>query len=292
MDDVELQLRNVLKSFADVRPHEWMNGALARISLNGHKEPTRELEAAFTSARRALGTESVPEGTEIAAGTQRIPLRGWGASDVGRALLLVVSTRHRSPPAVVSALFRLGDENERVSIVRALGLLPDGPGLKAVALEAGRVNSVALFSALALDNPYPAEHYTDHEFNQLVLKAMFMGQPIGRIVGLEARANEDLSRMSEDFYDERTAAGRPAPVDIWLALVPHASPRGIELAKQHVSHADPGHRFHAALSLGRAAERLPELRDLLGDRRLRETDDRVLRALNFNDGRGFERPRS
>jgi hypothetical protein len=291
MDDVEQQLRKVLKSFADNRSHEWMGGALARVSLNGQTEPMAELESAFTSARRALGTDSVPDGTEIIAGPQRVALRGWVVSDVGRALLLVIATRHRSPPALVSALFRLGDESERVSIVRALGLLPDGPGLKAVALEAGRVNSVALFSALALDNAYPAQHYTDHEFNQLVLKAMFMGQPIGRIAGLDARANSDLSRMSEDFYDERTAAGRPAPVDIWLALVPHASPRGIELAKQHVSHADPGHRFHAALALGSAAERLPELRGLLEERLLRETDDRVRRALNHYDGRGLERPR-
>jgi hypothetical protein len=41
-----------------------------------------------------------------------------------------------------------------------------------------------LSQALALDNPYPAAYYTGHEFNQLILKAVFMGLPIERTVGL------------------------------------------------------------------------------------------------------------
>ena len=49
-------------------------------------------------------------------------------------------------------------------------------------------------------------------------KALFIGVPIARIVGLRRRLNPDLSRMARDYASERRAAGRTVPADLSLAL--------------------------------------------------------------------------
>ena len=107
-------------------------------------------------------------------------------------------------------------------MLRGLALFPGGPALKSLALGAGRADSLLLFSALALDNPYPATYYAEQEFNQMVLKALFNRLSIERIEGLERRTGPDLARMCMDYIAERRAAGRDVPPDIWLALGPDA----------------------------------------------------------------------
>jgi hypothetical protein len=268
-----------LEALLDGEGSRWL--ASARAEVIRAEEPRHALERLFPAAARALGRRNVPDDARIEIDGATHELRGWQASDVGRALLLLAGSARLPAGELAARLFRVGDESERAAIVRSLPLLPDGATLKPIALEVGRVNSQSLFGALALGNPYPAAHYTDHEFNQLVLKTMFMGLPLGAVVGLERRANADLARMCGDFYDERTAAGRAVPVDIWLALVPFAAAAQLELAKQHLRHADAAHRFHAAVALGRRGARHPELRALLTERAKHETDARVLAALRY-----------
>jgi hypothetical protein len=266
-----------LEALLDGEGARWL--ASARAEVIRAEEPRHALERLFPAVARALGRRSVPDDVRIDVDGESQDLRGWQTSDVGRALLLLAGSTRVPSGELAAKLFRVGDESERAAIVRSLPLLPEGETLKPIALEVGRVNSAALFGALALGNSYPAAHYTEHEFNQLVLKTMFMGLPLGAVVGLERRANAELARMCGDFYDERTAAGRSAPADIWLALVPFAATARLELAKQHLSHADPAHRFHAAVALGRRGVRVPELRQKLAERVKHETDPRVLAAL-------------
>jgi hypothetical protein len=266
-----------LEALLDGEGSRWI--ASARAEIIRAEDPCSALERLFPAVARALGRRNVPDDARIEIDGESHGLRSWQVSDVGRALLLLVGSTRLPSGELAAKLFRAGDESERAAIVRSLPLLPDGAALKPIALEVGRVNSAALFGALALGNPYPAAHYTEHEFNQLVLKTMFMGLPLGGVVGLERRANADLARMCGDFYDERTAAKRSVPVDIWLALVPFATADRLELAKQHLKHAEAAHRFHAAVALGRRGARHAELRALLAERAKHETDARVLAAL-------------
>jgi len=266
-----------LEALLDGDGSRWL--AAARAEIIRADEPRHALERLFPAVARVLGRRNVPDEASIEIDGEAHALRGWQTCDVGRALLLLAGSSRLPPGELAAKLFRAGDESERAAIVRSLSLLPEGATLKPIALEAGRVNSVTLFGALALDNPYPAAHYSEREFNQVVLKTMFMGLAVGAVVGLERRANAELARMCGDFYDERTAAGRSAPVDIWLALVPFATGARLDLAKQHLAHADAAHRFHAAVALGRRGARYPELRALLAERAKHETDSRVLAAL-------------
>lgn len=208
----------------------WLRQARARLAQC--ESPVAELARLSAIAGRALEPRPVGEPTVIHTGAGAVDLGSFNRVDLAR-LVLLLEALDGEPPADTNWLqqyFRAGDKNEQLTTVRALALL-DGDGrLKPIALDAGRRNDAALFAALALDNPYPAAYYDEREFNQLVLKALFLEQPLARVQGLAARANPELSRMCEDYVEEREAAGRAVPGDIWLALLPHASPRGQAMA--------------------------------------------------------------
>jgi len=124
-------------------------------------------------------------------------------------------------PDVVTTLFRTGSEREQIGVLRALPLLPDGAGLVALAREASRTNDVTVFSALACDNTFPVRFLPDAALEQLVLKGLFLGVPVGRIEGIESRVTVELQRMISDYASERRAAGRPVPSEVpWLLGLP------------------------------------------------------------------------
>ena len=75
-----------------------------------------------------------------------------------------------------------------------------------------------MFEALACENPYPAAHFPERNFNQMVLKALFNSIELSRIDGLSGRRNAELSRMARDYAAERRAAGRAVPADIDAAI--------------------------------------------------------------------------
>ncbi len=259
----------------------WLEQALLRISDSDDIE--NELAKLSAMARRKTGNGHLdPELAPIVTPLGELNIGGWPVADAARTALILkaIETADGNEQSLVEFLFRHGDETERAAIARALSLLDTGTALKLLLLEAGRANSLQLVSAVSLGNPYPAAHYSEPEFNQLVLKALFLGLPIEPVVGLEQRCNPELSRMCEDYYDERTAAQRTVPVDIWLALGPCASSRGESLMLEHLSHDSPGHRCYAATAIGRRLTDHPRLRDALASRKKTETNKRVMSALN------------
>jgi hypothetical protein len=48
----------------------------------------------------------------------------------------------------------------------------------------------------------------------MVLKTLFLGVALERILGLDRRKTAELARMAEDYASERKAAGRSVPADI------------------------------------------------------------------------------
>jgi len=161
------------------------------------------LLAAFSGAARKVGKE----GAEV-------PERGtWGADEIARAALLVRGVASVSP----EELYDRGDNRERQAVLRALPLLAEPERFLPLAIEACRTNVLTIFEAMACENPYPAAHFPEPNWNQMVLKAAFNGIGLARITGLASRSNDELARMASDFAAERRAAGRPVPAD--LALV-------------------------------------------------------------------------
>jgi hypothetical protein len=162
------------------------------------------LLAAFSGAARKVGKAAIA-----------IADRGtWGADEVARAALLI-----RAYPRIVpDELWAHGDNRERQAVLKALPLLPEPERFAALAIEACRTNVLTVFEAIACENPYPAQHFPELHYNQMVLKAAFNGVALARIVGLRARLSPELSRMATDFAAERRAAGRPVPADLGLII--------------------------------------------------------------------------
>jgi hypothetical protein len=166
----------------------------------------RELESLFAAAARLFGTSPVAA------------LAGRPADEVARGLLLQIQVgrANGSGLALVEDRFRCGDNRERQAILRALPWLDDPRRFVRLAVHACRTNVTPVFEAIACDNPYPAEHFSDDAFNQMVLKTMFVGLPVARVVGLDRRRSAELRRMAEGYASERRAAGRPVPDDVAL----------------------------------------------------------------------------
>jgi len=146
---------------------------------------------------------------------------GWTRRDAVRAALLdaaLALARASDAVGLVDALLRRGEIGEQESVLRALPILADPARFVALAIDACRTNAASVFAAVACDNPYPARHFPQHAFNQLVLKAIFLGLPVIRVVGLAERATPELARMVAAYASERRAAGRPVPEDVGLVL--------------------------------------------------------------------------
>lgn len=162
-----------------------------------------KLRVAFSGAGRRLGQDPVS-----AAGMPAL-----GRDELGRIALLVAAS---ADAETTRELFRRGDARERQAVLRALPLLAEPAAHLELAIDACRTNVVPVFEAIACDNPYPAREFPDAAFFQMVLKALFVGAPVARIVGLRERTTEELERMVEAFASERRAAGRPVPEDAKL----------------------------------------------------------------------------
>lgn len=279
MNHYRARLMEVLRACPPER-YAWLEEAVARIRAGD--DQANELAMLSAMARRKMGDCPLPEnlaGLDTPAGP--VYLDHWTTADLARAVLILAAMEVTADAgqAAIGFLFRQGDETERAAIARGLALFDDRARLKHLIAEAGRANSLQLVSAVSLRNPYPQAHYTEREFNQLVLKNLFMGQSIAQIMGLEKRANPELSRMCEDYYDERTAAGREVPCDIWLAMGPYASERAEKLMSEHLSHDNPEHRCYSGIAIGHRLKQRPQLRKVLEDRLKIETNARVLQAL-------------
>ncbi len=179
-------------------------------------------EAAFAAAGRRLGTAAAPGDAVVSddAGSAW-SIAAWGLDEIGRAVLLIEgsgSVPVATQVAWVDGLYRTGALRERQAILRALALLPAPERFLAVALDACRTSTQPVFEAIACENPYPATHFPEDSFNHLVLKAVFTGVPLARILGLARRLTPELARMADDYTKERAAAGRSIPDDLDMLM--------------------------------------------------------------------------
>jgi hypothetical protein len=206
---------------ADASSRQWLEEVAAR--------PDGPLSAvAFRAAFAGAGRRLRGAQLNLSNGEQRVVRDlgivapdDWGLDGLARAALLLRALEIMPPErhvALVREVYLKGDEREQVAVLRSLPLLP-GPGrFLEIGTDGCRTNVRDVFEAIACENPYPAAHFPEPAFNQLVLKAYFVGVPVLRILGLERRKTPELRRMAADYASERRAAGRPVPADIDLAI--------------------------------------------------------------------------
>ena len=177
--------------------------------------------------------------------------RGWSVDQAVRTLF-VLSFPSQEPVSFVTTLdqlFGTGEVGELVALYQALPLLPHPTAHVLRAAEGIRTNIKTVFCAVAHQNPYPSERFSEDQWNQMVLKCQFIDVPMSMIVGLDQRANARLATMVVDFIHERWAAKRPVALEMWRCVGRFADARALDDLKLVLTTGSPTEKQAAALAL-------------------------------------------
>jgi hypothetical protein len=244
----------------DERGLAWYRGA-----LDGVMQATggRALGIAIGQAPRRLGRAALALGADdlAQASAMRTGLdpRDWSVDQLARIALMVASHRDdKSFAATLDKFCASAEINELIAICRGLPVYPAAALIEPRAREAVRSGMKPVFEAVAHNNPYPCEVFADDDWNQMVVKAIFIGATLWPIQGLDARANPDLARMLVALVHERRAAGRVISAEVWRCIVPSADADGVAAMVQAWDGDESDHRCAIALALrakpGRAVD--------------------------------------
>jgi len=198
----------------------WLAEALAPT------EDRQAIDLAFGLAPRRLGKRSLSDDAERRAHAAAL-LPGWDPSlwAVDEAARVLIAAQAADVDgATLDRLARHADIAEQVALYRGLPLYGPQLDLHDLLGRGLRTHATPVFQAIAHRNPWPAAHLDEHRWNHLVLKALFMEISLTPLIGLQARANPALSRMAQDYADERRAAGRQVPDDLWHCVRPEDTP--------------------------------------------------------------------
>ena len=233
----------------------WLESATARVS---GAAGDRELFFAIGEAPRRVGRDQLaPAATELQEATASRPgwdPRDWTLEGATRVRLLLASTADDGTFARrLDTLCNAADVNELVAFYRGLPLYPD-PARHVLRAAEGLRSSIRLvFEAVAHRNPYPSEQLPETAWNQMVLKALFVGSRLDRIVGLDARANSALAQMLRDYAHERWAARRVISPELWRCVGPYATGGALDDFRRLLELGTEHERQAAALALASSA---------------------------------------
>jgi hypothetical protein len=227
--------------------------------------PERDLHVFLGLAPRRLGKADLAlSGAELAEADAARPgwsPRAWSVDGAARVLALLVYKGERPFAETFKDLRRTSDAAEMVALYRGLPLYPEPDSLAFEVGEGLRSNLKPVFEAIAHENPYPRDHFDEHRWNHMILKALFVGSRLAPVVGLDDRANPELARILHEYAHERWAAGRPVTPELWRCVGPFAtSPEALADLERALG-GTPAEARAAALAL--AASPAPEAKAML-----------------------------
>lgn len=165
----------------------------------------------------------------------------WDQFRLARVILLLVLAEQEKDVFLdtLAALRDTADLRESAAIFSAYPLLPHQEELVESAVDGLRTNIVDVFDAIALNNPFPSRHFSDEEWNQMVLKAIFINRPLYRIIGIGEKTNAALAAAISDLAHERWAAGREITPEAWRSVIPFVDERiGSDLERLSASECE------------------------------------------------------
>jgi hypothetical protein len=204
---------------------------------------------AFSRASRFFKKEAISgKGGSTMPFPEGVDPTAWDSLQVARIyLVLQLPFQKEAWQAILQQLFETGDLYEQQALYAALPLFPNPEALLPRAIEGCRTNMSLVFDAIALRNPYPSRFFPEANWNQLVLKAIFMQRPLYLIQGLDHRRNAALAAMATDFAHERWAAGRAVMPEVWRLLVPFMGPQYLVDLKKVLESTDATEQKAGAL---------------------------------------------
>ncbi|WP_414568969.1 EboA family metabolite traffic protein [Nostoc sp. CCY 9925] len=230
---------------------------------------------AFSAVPRYLGKQNLQlTSQDLEAAEEAIPgwnPGNWSVDQAGRTLLLLalpyddaegyVRVSFGEAVPTLDKVFSSADMGELVALYQSLPLLPHPELHRHRAAEGIRSNMSNVFQAIALRNPYPANYLDNAAWNQMVLKAVFVGSPLHLIWGLDRRANPELAKMLTDYAHERWAAKRSVTPELWRPVGKFADSAIIADLEKVLINGDIAEQQAAALACAESA--LPEAQVLL-----------------------------
>ena len=182
---------------------EWLREASAAAAADASS-----LRSRFAMVGRKVGRETLDEDADPN------DVWAWTVEDAARVLLLVAAGERAE--AELAELYRFGDAAERRGVLQALAYLNIEDRGLALVDDAIRTNDTRLIAAAL--GPYATKYLSDEQYDQAVLKCVFVGVPITGLDGIPSRVTPDGARMLGAFVHERVAAGRDLPPEVWTVI--------------------------------------------------------------------------
>lgn len=163
----------------------------------------------------------------------------WNLLQTARTLLILHFPQEKTSWfRAINQLFETADMHEHQALYAALPILPFQEELIPRAIDGLRTNISSVFDAIALNNPFSAQYFAEANWNQMVLKAVFMQRELFRIHHLEERRNINLATIASDFAHERWAARRPVMPEIWRLIIPFFNQHFLQDIQQVIASDD------------------------------------------------------
>jgi hypothetical protein len=241
----------------DERGVAWFRGAIHDVT---HATSERTLNVAIGLAPRRLGKADLSlTAAELAraeALRASLDLSDWSIDQLARVALMAAS--HAGDDTAFASRFdgfcATAEINELIALCRGLPVYPNAALIEPRAREAVRSGMKPVFEAVAHRNPYPREIFAEGAWNQMVVKAFFMGSTLWPIQGLDDRANPRLARMLVGLAQERWAAQRPVSGEVWRCVAPHADGEGVAALVKGWNAGNDKERLAIALALQAAPQ--------------------------------------
>jgi hypothetical protein len=241
----------------DDRGIAWFRGAVRDVT---HAANARALGFAIGLAPRRLGKADLAlAAAELARADALRPgldLGDWSIDQLARVALMAAS--HAGDDVSFASRFdgfcATAEINELIALCRGLPVYPNAALVEPRAREAVRSGMKPVFEAVAHRNPYPRETFAEEAWNQMVVKAFFMGSTLWPIQGLDDRGNPRLARMLVGLAQERWAAQRPVSGEVWRCVAPHADDEGVAALAHGWTTGNDSERLAIALALQMAPQ--------------------------------------
>lgn len=233
-------------------------------------ERPQSLGIAFGLVPRKVGKQDLDlDATEQDAGRAiraGLDTTGWSLDQAARIFLVLASFKgdEAAFQAGIERVFSTAEIGEQIALLRGLPLFPAPLLFLARATEGVRSGMQPVFEAVAHRNPYPRDHFSDAQWNQMVVKTLFIGSRLAPVQGLDERRNADLAHMLVDYADERRAAGRSISPELWRCVAPFAEEK--EIATLAAILRDGGDNESAGAALALAECRSPAAAAALASR--------------------------
>lgn len=241
-----------LRQALDAERAAWFDLTLDALGAGAGE---RDLERALGLASRKLGKADLAFTPEDFARAKRLRAgfdpAGLTIDQAARIAFLLAAAHadEQGFPRRLARLYRTAALAESVAYLRGLPLFPGPFTLLPIAGEGVRSAVKPIFEAVAQRNPYPSEVFDLTAWNQMVLKALFIGSALAPIVGLAERANPELAQVLLDYAHERWAALRPVSPELWFCVGPFAEGRMLADVERAVTTGTPEERAAVARAL-------------------------------------------